>query len=105
MPTPEAENAAGADAFVLVPDKTEEAAVATKALQPQREATFKDYLVSSGMFSAGLHILTAKRVFTYAKKWDIALMVMAALAAVSAGVVSVKLLSFHELSQFRPCHS
>lgn len=43
-----------------------------QAAQPEREAGWGDYF----------------RVFTYAKKWDFALMVGAAVASIAAGVVS-----------------
>ena len=44
--SPETNKNAGPDISVPIPDeKEEEAATKTKELQPEREATFKDYLV------------------------------------------------------------
>jgi hypothetical protein len=44
-PTPN--SAAGTDTLVEIPDVKEEGVAKTKDLQPEREATFKDYLVCS----------------------------------------------------------
>jgi hypothetical protein len=44
--SPQTDKVAGADTLVSIPDgKEEEAVTKTKELQPEREATFKDYLV------------------------------------------------------------
>jgi hypothetical protein len=44
--SPKNEKAVGADTLVPVPDEKEEEVVTeTKELQPEREATFKDYVV------------------------------------------------------------
>ena len=46
--SPKYDKSAGPDTLVPIPDeKEEEAATKTKDLQPEREATFKDYLVGS----------------------------------------------------------
>ena len=48
----------------------QEKSLETKEAAPEREPTFKDYL----------------RIFSYATKWDMVLMVGAALASIGAGV-------------------
>lgn len=48
---------------------------AARAARPEREATLKDYI----------------RIFSYATKWDLPIMVAAAVASIGAGVVSISL--------------
>jgi hypothetical protein len=45
--SPHTDEALGADISVPIPDEKEDAVTKTKDLQPEREATFKDYLVRS----------------------------------------------------------
>ncbi|KXJ91481.1 P-loop containing nucleoside triphosphate hydrolase protein [Microdochium bolleyi] len=82
-PTAAAATAPVASAASAVPEKAaltpspngpplltkEEVAAQDAKLQPEREATFKDYL----------------RIFSYAKTWDFPIMVVAALAAMGSG--------------------
>ncbi|KAF2665836.1 P-loop containing nucleoside triphosphate hydrolase protein [Microthyrium microscopicum] len=66
-----AQHTAPGDVLVPINDaKDEQAGAQERKLQPEREATFKDYV----------------RVFSYARKWDAVLMVIAAVAAISSGV-------------------
>ena len=45
--SPENGKAAGTETLVSIPGEKEEAVTKTEELQPEREATFKDYLVRS----------------------------------------------------------
>ena len=60
-------------AKLSVGDKNKAAPVPSKT-RPVREANFRDYV----------------RIFSYAQKWDYAMMVAAGLASIGAGIVSFK---------------
>ncbi|KAI6352623.1 hypothetical protein MCOR25_009356 [Pyricularia grisea] len=66
---PEGTAAVSEDGSKETPEKDDDKVTPTVSARPEREATFKDYL----------------RVFSYAKKFDYALMVAAAIASIGAG--------------------
>lgn len=58
--------------------------------QPESRASFRDYLVRKRSTSTVIElIVSVQRIFSYAGKWDILLLIVAALSAIGSGIVSI----------------
>lgn len=60
--------------------------------QPEGKASFRDYLVRGNarcQFDLRLTEMHAKRIFSYARKGDLLLLVLASAASIGSGIVSI----------------